>query len=712
MQRKRIHSFACLLPIMLGIQFCSPVPPSDKKPDNPSALNLLLVTIDTMRADRLGCYGDRESETDRIDRLAQRGTLFGQAFANTTTTLPSHANILLGTTPNYHGVHENLNFKVSEELLTLAEFLSRKGYATGAFVGAYPLDSRFGLSQGFDVYDDHYNRVHHVNPSSLERPAEVVVDSALGWLRRQHGPWFLWVHCWDPHSPYDPPEPFKTRFRQDPYAGEIAYVDSELGRLFDFLQEKDLSESTAVILTGDHGESLGDHGEKTHGYFAYNSTLRIPLIISVPGKRPGRIETPVSHIDLFPTVCELLGMEKPEELQGASLASALEGKRPQARPVYFESLYPYYSRDWAPIRGIILQGKKFIDSPIPELYDLENDFDETNNLSETEKLDPYLRRLKAILKAQTPDRKIDAEQAADMGIRKKMASLGYMSSPRAPRRRGYGPSDDVKVLLPLINRAAESLALHRQGNTEGGIRGLRELIRTRQDVDMAYTNLAAIYRETSRNHEAIGILEQGLEAIPDNYEIFQEYVKLLIDTGQFAKVIEAFTKANLREEEFDPEAWNNLGIAYAKTGDFEAAVRAYRAGLVLDGRYPELYNNLGNASYSLALQTQDARLFNGCLEYFKKAIEIDPGYPAPYFGLGHAYRQAGDIEAAVHCWEKTLEIEPDFRQAYVDLATAYAGTEKTEKALALIESYRARYAAVLTQNEKSDLAAFLKKIQR
>jgi len=195
--------------------------------------NILLITIDTLRADRLSCYGSENPKTPNIDRLAERGVLFSRAFANTSTTLPSHANILLGATPNYHGVHENLNFIVNDALLTLAEYLKDNGYATGAFVGAYPLDSRFGLSQGFDTYDDHYSRIHSVNLASLERKAEEVIDSALSWLEDRRSPWFLWIHCWDPHTPYEPPEPFRTQYKENPYDGEVAYVDSALGNFFD-----------------------------------------------------------------------------------------------------------------------------------------------------------------------------------------------------------------------------------------------------------------------------------------------------------------------------------------------------------------------------------------------------------------------------------------------------------------------------------------------
>lgn len=399
--------------------------------------NCLLITIDTLRADRLSCYGSPFLKTPNVDGLAGRGAVFSRAFANTSTTLPSHANILLGTTPNHHGVHENLNFIVSQELLTLAEHLKNNGYSTGAFVGAYPLDARFGLSQGFDVYDDKYGRVHSVNLSSLERRAEAVIEAALEWLQGRPSPWFLWIHCWDPHSPYDPPEPFRTRYADRPYEGEVAYVDRTLGELFDYLKEAGLFDSTVLVFTGDHGESLGQHGEETHGFFAYNSSLWVPLIISAPGCAPARVDDYVSHIDIFPTVCEALGIEKPPFLQGTSLFPALRGKKVPERPIYFESLYPYYSRGWAPLKGFILKKKKFIESPLPELYDLGKDFSELNNLVSKKEAARLTARLNEIIRDLTPSRKVGAAQTADRETREKLASLGYVSSARLSPKENF-----------------------------------------------------------------------------------------------------------------------------------------------------------------------------------------------------------------------------------------------------------------------------------
>ncbi|NIO49549.1 MAG: sulfatase-like hydrolase/transferase [Candidatus Aminicenantes bacterium] len=710
MKKIRSRTRSLLVFLLLAIIFVPPSLYSQRKVEK--KLNFLLITIDTLRADRLSCYGSQYPKTPNIDSLAARGVLFSRAFANTSTTLPSHANILLGTTPNHHGVHENLNFVVREELLTLAEHLKDIDYSTGAFVGAYALDSRFGLSQGFDIYDDKYSRFHSVNLVSLERKAEAVIEAALEWLQGRTSPWFLWVHCWDPHSPYDPPEPFKTQYKDYLYEGEVAYVDLILGKLFDYMKENNLFDSTLVIFTGDHGESLGQHGEDTHGFFAYNSSIWSPLIISSPETASRRVDDYVSHIDIFPTVCDVLAINRPSFLQGASLLPALKGKKLPERPIYFESLYPYYSRGWAPLKGFILKKKKFIDSPIPELYDLSDDFDELNNLAERKKVAQLTSQLKDIIQALTPSEKIDAAQKVDRETREKLASLGYISSVRVPQKKDFSARDDVKVLLPYINRIGEGWKLYKKGNQDEAIELLKEIIKERKDVDLAYKQLASIYQETGNPEEAIVILEQGLEALPSSYEIFIEYIKALISVQQYDKVISSFEKTSIREVEYDPEIWSNLGTAYASKGNFDQAIKAFEMGLSLDDKHPELYHNLANACYSQGLQSRDSFTYSRCFEYYKKAIELDPEYPAPYYGLGHAYRQQGNLGGAIYCWEKALEADPDFRHAHLDLALAYLNTGNKAKALDLLSEYKKRYSHLMAPTDKERLDALIEQCRK
>ena len=710
MKKNRSFAFSLLMLFCIGMTFAPS--PLRSLSNEEKKINFLLITIDTLRADRLSCYGSQRPKTPNIDNLRDRGVLFSRAFANTSTTLPSHTNILLGTTPNYHGVHENLNFVVNQNSLSLAEHLKNDGYSTGAFVGAYALDSRFGLSQGFDLYSDEYSRIHSVNLSSLERRAESVIASALEWLTAKRSPWFLWVHCWDPHTPYDPPEPFKTQYRDHPYEGEIAYVDLVLGRLFDYLKKHNLYDSTLIIFTGDHGESLGQHGEETHGFFAYNSSLWIPLIIAFPEIAPGRVDDYVSHVDIFPTVCDLLGIKKPPFLQGTSLLPAMKGKKLPEKPIYFESLYPYYSRGWAPLKGFMLEEKKFIDSPIPELYDLNQDFDELNNLAEKNKVLQLKSQLDDIIQTLTPSERIDASRQVDRETRKKLASLGYISSAGVSQKKDFGVQDDVKVLLPFINKVEHGWKLYKEGQIDEGITLLKEILEERKDIDLAYKHLASIYQETGKINEAVVILEQGLDALPSNYDIFAEYVKVLVSAEQHDKIIKSFEKMNLREVEYDPEIWNNLGTAYAKTDDFDKAIEAFEMGISLDDKHPELYNNLANACYSHGLQSKDPDMYSRCFEYYKKAIELDPGYPAPYYGLGHAYRQEGNLEGAIYCWEKALGEDPEFSRAHSDLALAYLYTGNKAKALDLLLDYKKRYFHLMVPAEREKLDALIEQCQK
>ena len=478
------------------------------------------------------------------------------------------------------------------------------------------------------------------------------------------------------------------------------------------MKENNLFDSTLIIFTGDHGESLGQHGEDTHGFFAYNSSLWIPLIISIPETSSDRVDDYVSHVDIFPTVCDVLGIKKPSFLQGTSLLPALRGKKLPERPIYFESLYPYYSRGWAPLKGFILKKKKFIESPVPELYDLDHDFDELNNLAEREILTQLTSQLNKIIHGLTPSEKIDAAQKVDRETREKLASLGYISSVRVSQKKDFSIQDDVKVLLPYINKIGEGWELFKKGQQDAGIKLLRDIIQERKDIDLAYKHLASIYQELGNTEEAIVILEQGLNALSSNYEIFTEYIKVLVSAQQYDKIISSFEKMNLREVEYDPEIWNNLGTAYAKKDNFNEAIKAFEMGLSLDDKHPELYNNLANACYSYGLQSKDPFIYSRCFEYYKKAIELDPEYPAPYYGLGHAYRQEGNLGGAIYCWEKALEADPDFSQAHSDLALAYLYTGNKAKAFDLLSEYKKRYYHLMPPAEREKLDALIEQCQK
>jgi arylsulfatase A-like enzyme/Flp pilus assembly protein TadD len=672
------------------------------------ATNILLVTIDTLRADRLSCYSTQHVQTPNIDTLAAKGVLFSRAFANTSTTLPSHTNILLGTSPLYHGVHDNLNFIVSENFLTLAEHLKAHGYATAAYVGAYPVDSRFGLDQGFDVYDDDYLHRHDQNLAALERIAEEVVDKAVEGMKEISSPWFVWIHCYDPHLPYEPPEPFKSRFENNPYDGEVAYVDFVLGKLWRYLEEKRLFDETMVVFTGDHGESLGQHGEASHGFFAYNTTIWVPLIIHIPGLQAKRANSNVSHLDIFPTICDVVGIKKPSFLQGSSLLPSMKGKRLAERRIFFESMYPYYSHGWAPIRGFIQRDEKFIDSPIPELYDLDKDFDEDVNLALSKKISGYQKQLKEIISRQSSPESARSRGKLDRETLEKLGSLGYISRSTGATKESFGPEDDVKVLLPFHNRVFKAMTLYGEGRADDAVAMLKQVIKERRNIGIAYYRLGFIYMNQGKTNEALEILRQGLYQVPYDYDLYLNYVRILRRAKKFDEIIENFNEKSYMEISSDPEIWNSLGFAYAGRQEWNKAIQAYEKALSLDSRYAEAFFNLGDVYLTLANEKRDVDLVKKSLENFSKATEADPEYPSPFFGVGRAYRIMRNSDDAIANLKKAIALRPDFDAAYFYLGLTYLEKGEKSEALACFVTIKEKFYPAYSEEQKRRIDELIK----
>jgi arylsulfatase A-like enzyme/Flp pilus assembly protein TadD len=702
MKHLREISFFSLFLLVLGATAgLSAAGTRAKKP----ALNFLLITIDTLRPDRLSCYSDRHLQTPNIDSLAERGVLFQKAFAHTPTTLPSHTNILLGATPVYHGVHDNQNFIVRDEFLTLAEHLKDSGYSTGAFVGAFPLDSRFGLTQGFDVYDDNYGSKNYQEFSYVERPAEVVVRKAMDWLGEREEPWFLWIHCFDPHQQYNPPEPYRTEYKDTPYNGEVAYVDHELGRLFDYLKKKGWEKDTLIIFTADHGESLGQHGESTHGYFAYNSTIWIPLIIASPGFESRRIGQNVCHVDIYPTACDVLGLDKPDFLQGFSLLPLMQGKEKKeisSRPIYFESLYPYYNRGWAPLRGIIQGDEKYIESPIPELYDIGNDFDETENRAEGMNLDSYRDSLEKLAGELSFSGRSSAAKKADRETLEKLKSLGYISSPQSSQRETFTREDDLKVLLPYQTQLQQAMGAYHKGNVDEGIEILRKIVAERKDFDQAYAYLATLYKTKREYKKALEVLREGYQYCPTSYKVITTFGIFLTEVQEYDAAI-SILQEGLKLIDYDPDIWNYLGVAYWRKGDLDQALEAFDRSLSLDHNYSIAFNNLGSVYLSKFLETKDRGDLEKSVQNFEKAIELDPQYASAYNGLGAAYSQAGDLEQAIRSWERAVKINPGLSFSLYNLGLAYLSKGDKEMALDYLNKYKEQAYSRLSQKEKEKL---------
>jgi len=380
-----IHLFAACLAVACAVMLSSSCQRTDHLPlrERLQPLNVILISVDTLRADHVGAYGSRAA-TPNLDRIAREGVVFSRCIAQVPLTLPSHTTILSGTYPLHHGVRGNGGFVVPDDLELVSEVLQGTGLATSAFVGAYVLHSKWGLDQGFDHYEGDFGRLGQAGPLSVnsKRAAEVI-GSAKDWIRaHKEDHFFSWIHLFDPHTPYDPPPPF-DRYPEEPYRGEVEYTDHELGDLISFLEEEGLYDRCLIIVTADHGESLGQHGEQEHGFFVYEATVWVPLIIRAPFAMPvQRVESLVELVDIAPTVLDALAIAVPESYQGESLwHQVLEGETVQSTEAYAETYYPRLHYGWSELRAFYQGEMKYILAPEPELYDLPVDREERSNIA-------------------------------------------------------------------------------------------------------------------------------------------------------------------------------------------------------------------------------------------------------------------------------------------------------------------------------------------
>ncbi|HSB60815.1 MAG TPA: sulfatase, partial [Vicinamibacteria bacterium] len=395
--------------------------------------NLLLVSIDTLRADRLGSYGYAPAQTPRLDALARSGLRFARAATVVPLTLPAHSSLLTGTFPAWHGVRDNGGFYLGEDQTTLAEVLRGKGYRTGGFVGAFVLDRRWGIAQGFERFFDEFDLESFGEApgmDAIQRPGAQVVDRALEWLGADRDrPFFAWVHLYDPHTPYEAAEPFRSRFPGTPsgaYDAEIAAADAQVGRLLDALDLDRRLPDTLVVVVGDHGEMLGEHGEPTHGFFVYEAAVRIPLILAGPGVPAREVEDQVRIVDVMPTVLELLRAPPPEAVQGVSLLPLARGER-LGLVASSESWYPRYHYGWSELHAVQDGRFKYIRAPRPELYDLASDPGEARDLSRDDpaRLAALERALAGLLARTASASAPKGPRTVDAETEERLAALGY-----------------------------------------------------------------------------------------------------------------------------------------------------------------------------------------------------------------------------------------------------------------------------------------------
>lgn len=632
--------------------------------------NVLVVSIDTLRGDALGSYGGRAS-TPRLDALAASGARFTFAHAHAVVTLPSHTSLLTGLYPYQHGVRDNNGYRVRAGEATLATRLKALGFATGAFVGAFPLDQRFGLNQGFDVYDDRLPESGPTIDFSLpERPANQVVSAATTWIGAQSTPWFSWVHVFDPHAPYRPPAPYDTQYAGDPYAGEVAWTDAALAPLFD--QLRTLSRPTLVIVTADHGESLGEHGELTHGIFAYDATLRVPLIVAeiTPGAgaapRGRTIDVPVRHVDVVPTVLDALGAPADAQMAGTSLMDVITTGTGETRPSYFEAMTAHLSRGWAPLRGVLVDRDKYIDLPIPETYDLRTDASEQRNLATTDagKTQVLFNTLRTFNMA--PPGQPGEESGA---VLERLRALGYIGGSPAPPRERYTEADDPKNLIDLDKMLHDAGDLYSRGRRDEAITAFRAVITRRPDTADAYRYLAFVYWQSGRPGEAIAILEEALARGLTQRDIRVKLGIYLAESGAAARAIPLLEGMS----DADSEVLNALGIAYGQSGRVADAMRTFERALEVDSTSAFSHQNIA----TLHLRSGD---FAAAERSFRQALAIDATLSGAYTGLGVTLVRLNRLPEALDAWRKAVSLDPTNYNAMFNLTMELFESGQVEEA--------------------------------
>jgi arylsulfatase A-like enzyme/Flp pilus assembly protein TadD len=602
------------------------------------APNVVVITIDTLRADHLGCYGYKQIRTPNIDALASEGVRFERAYTPVPVTLPAHTVIFTGAYPMRSGMHDFSGNKLNPSQLTLASVLRQHGYSTGAVIGSAVLDSRFGLNQGFDFYYDHFDfsRLDESNIEEMERPGNVVADAALDWLSKNHrNKFFLWMHLYDPHYPYRPPAPYNQQYKDRPYDGEIAFADAQVGRLISFLKLNSLYRNTLIVLTGDHGESLGEHGEKTHGFFIYNATLHVPVIIRLPGGSSGRVVSEmVSLADLMPTVLKALKFEVPAQVQGVNLLPRMALRRPgesESRSLYAETFLPRLHFNWSELRAVETEKYQFIDAPKPELYDLSKDPGETQNLYPEKRAvaDELRTRLATLISEYSAGQELAEKTGLDPALMERLKSLGYAGfsgggSPTITDRSLPDPKDRIHEYELISDAIAES----QHGQFENSSENLKAALKIEPD------------------------------SVPVHYLLGLDYYRL----RQFPRAVEELQHVLQLSPDYSLAVFN-LGLAYARSGDFDQAILTLKHALELDGTNFSAAYNLG-AAYAQKQMAPEA------VAAFRQTITIAPEYAPGHCALGELLLYQGQVDESLAELRRAANLDPRDAGTHVALAKA------------------------------------------
>jgi arylsulfatase A-like enzyme/Tfp pilus assembly protein PilF len=658
--------------------------------------NVILITLDTVRADHLGCYGYSEIQTPTLDGLARDGVLFERAVSQVPLTWPSHAAILTGTYPFQNGVQDFTGQPLAPEFHSIAQALKQHGYATGAVVSAFVLDRSWGLNRGFDFYDDAFSAetFQKKDIGLVDRRAGESITHAVNWLKKTpRRPFFLWLHLYDPHSPYDPPEPYRTQYKDHPYDGEIAYADHELARLIAFLKQSQLYDRTLIAFLSDHGESLGDHGEHEHGFFVYNSTVHIPLIVKPPagsGIRAGRVARPVETLAVAPAILQMAGIKDPIEKQFHS--HGLFGPDAEKEDTaYSETFYPFSSFGWSPLHALETARFHYIEAPEPELYDVVADPEEKNNLAsqQTATLAVLKEKVAALLRERpfTPAQGGSANLSPD--ATEKLRALGYVSYRSAVSADALAKGlADPKTKLWEFNSILEAgdafqvndfatgqellakvrekdpqiyivpfmlgeVALRQQKWQEASSE-LKQCLDLNPNFDQAMVGLGRALINQNDPEGAKDWVEKALKYNPQNYRAWYE-LAFIESTRDKTAARAAYEKTVSIQPNF-ALARRDFGMFQYQQKNYADAVhqleKAAELGMDKD---PQLYNFLG-ISYSLTKRLPQA------VESYQKALKIDPNLAEGHLNLGLAYEQLGQKNLAGKEYQQACKLKQDFCQ--------------------------------------------------
>ncbi len=633
----------------------------------------------------MGAYGRAHGLTPALDSVAAGGIRFAHAFSHAPMTLPAHASILTGLTPPHHGVRTNVAFRLDDRLPTLATVLKGAGYRTGAFVGAFVLDARFGLNRGFDDYDDRYPHPGDTPTFRfVRRPASEVVQAAGDWILQaptQQPPWFAWVHLFDPHAPYEAPVDFRPG--RSPYDAAVAYTDAMVGAFLDRLRSAHALDRTLIVVTSDHGESLGEHGETTHGLFAYDATLAVPLLFSGPSIGPAVVDSPAAHADIAPTVFDLIGVAAPAAVDGRSLVKDADLNR----PLYFEALDANLTRNWAPLTGVIRAGWKYIELPIPELYDLRNDRTESVNRADSDRttrdaLSRVLGELAAAPATAPVAPSIDAEAAA------RLRALGYVGGSTASTARRYTEADDPKRLTTLNERFNTALEAFSDDRRDEALSAFMALLRDRPDFLTARTSAATVLLSEGRAADAVAVLEAAPAEQRESPQRLARLGSALRENGHLQGAASAFERAR-RAGDQNPDLFNDLGVVYARLGR-EADARAM---------FSELLKRAPGAAgtwYNLGVLELQRRHGDAAVQALTQAVKADPSYGEAWQALGAAL-VGRDAAAAIDAWQHAERLRPGDYDLLFNLGMVLADNHRGAEALPYLQRFvrdapRDRYA--------------------